>query len=1289
MRKKAKITLLALFSALGFAFSASACAITMPEWFPDFGEKTEVTISGFDVKENLEIPYGSSVELEQPFVTDSSGQLLECWSLVTDSKGNYVQVTAGRFSAYDFGGYTITYVVRDSANNTHEKKTVVTVVGAVESETTISVDYEQFVIVGETVEIDATCSDENAVLNYSVVKESNKATVTTQDNTFTVTESGLYTVTVSEESGAEYTYSVFAQEPRKDGEVEDFNEAWEEKESFIGGKRQDWNYVTSEEIGLLDRYGRESSFAQVTTSARAYYFYLTIRENLEYYEQLANEGYEYVSMWIYMVSDVPHLSFSDRDPNGGFYRREGPDLYPNEWIEYRLNLEDTLNTWTRSFISCYEYYQNQEHFYFLVDNSLEWNPWGVDESMTFYIADINAVKPVEVALTGDKYFDKSVGDVVDLSTLFSADCDLDYVVEYRGQKTQVTSEYTFLANGQYKVIAVPKTDNFDGSASVEFTVSDAHSVTATPIIKERTGESVSVSLTELNPEFKEVNGVKPEIVEYKAYYGAEEVALVENAFTATKDGAYSIEVKGTYTEGGVVYTTYQTVSVDVWSSETKYDVLNPNKMLYMSAYNTWDSMPTGTYGEFTVAGKTGEFYQSVSRGESNTVYGAPIYSKHYYESLLTQGENAKVVLDVYIESAVNTSEKMRGVFFAYDKTTNLENNVWHRATIDLQTFIDEYDTIANTYEAYSRIIKQGGRPCPGTNSGQDATGAISYIYGTGRRTVYLDVSVSYEATEAIATIKADKKFVLDTDNDLTELLDVTLDGEVGEIVGAEVYFNKEWIALKNETFNPAWAGEYKFRLDLKTADGSTYKRIETTFMVGDEAFVATVDEKAYGIKTGEDFEVADLLTGDYTFEFEFFKSRGGVLTETTATVEGTVIKGSSLEVGAYVVNVYAIKGDGAFGKILYYTFTLDYFGNYDPATVIIETPTSENMKNIFKSYQYEYNQSLTDTTVTTECPTGNSGTFIKYEGRSNNKKEQMKYSLKPLFSKNYYQTLVDQVKSYSVKFDVYIENVDSACTREKALYLYWNNDGTSFTTHGGTLNLNTWYTIEIPMETIVKNMDKDVQLFGVQIPWGGFATSDLIRYWIGNIRLEEAPMMWSSEALSSATVMSYQWSSANNLQDCTFTTEVPEGGVAGTYIKYDQAHTKEDYRFGVTPFYAKEYYEELLASGKKYKVTFDVYLQVKTNDACTSIKTKFWYTKSDGTSSFATLGSIGCGAWHTAEVDLQYLVEDWGRFIIFGLNLSNQTNWVYGEDYLVCYIGNIQLVEGTATGQATLKSLNN
>ena len=55
MRKKAKITLIALFSALGFAFSASACAITMPEWFPDFGEKTEVTISGFDVKENLEM----------------------------------------------------------------------------------------------------------------------------------------------------------------------------------------------------------------------------------------------------------------------------------------------------------------------------------------------------------------------------------------------------------------------------------------------------------------------------------------------------------------------------------------------------------------------------------------------------------------------------------------------------------------------------------------------------------------------------------------------------------------------------------------------------------------------------------------------------------------------------------------------------------------------------------------------------------------------------------------------------------------------------------------------------------------------------------------------------------------------------------------------------------------------------------------------------------------------------------------------------------------------------------
>jgi hypothetical protein len=113
----------------------------------------------------------------------------------------------------------------------------------------------------------------------------------------------------------------------------------------------------------------------------------------------------------------------------------------------------------------------------------------------------------------------------------------------------------------------------------------------------------------------------------------------------------------------------------------------------------------------------------------------------------------------------------------------------------------------------------------------------------------------------------------------------------------------------------------------------------------------------------------------------------------------------------------------------------------------------------------------------------------------------------------------------------------------------------------------------------------EVKFFGMYIPYGSFATSDLVRMYVGNIRLEEVPAQWSASTLTLDMVTTYQYSSSQNRVFTSITTEIPEGGVAGTYIKYDQVHTKEDYRFGVTPFYAKEYYEELLASGKKYKVT--------------------------------------------------------------------------------------------------------
>ena len=1286
MRKKSAITLLSVLCGVGALLGASACGGT---------EAPSMSVNGFEILETLEVSVGATVELEQPIVTDETGKLLDCWTYVTDGDGNYVSATSGLFSADDVDGYTITYVVRASDNTTYEKKTVVTVKGTA-SGGALDVDYEQFVTVGETVDIDASYTNENATFTYEVKKASTGAAVDAADGSFTPTETGVYEVVVSVSGvDASYKYNVFAQNPMQEGEVEVFDEAWAEKETFVGGKRQDWNVVSSEDCGLLDPYGNETTFATYSTERSYIPLFINIRESKDYYEGLKADGYEYVSMWIYMQSKTPHITISDRDPNGGFYRKEGPTLYPGEWTEFRLDLVTGVTTWYRSFTQCYEYYQNQNHFYMQVDNSYEYNYvgkegtagyqyWGGGDSITFYFTDIFAVKPVTItALTQTEQTAKT-GDSVDLSTSFSADFDLTYALSYRGELRETTSQHTFTANGAYEVVATPASFNLRGSASVPFEVTDEFSLQGDPVIKERTGDSVSVALNDLNAQFGEVNGVTPEISDTKVYFKGEEIAVKDGEFSATKDGSYTVEVRGMYEMNGVSCVSYHTVPVDVFSAATKYAVIDTEYMRNIRAWD-WDNTSTAAVcEEATVGGRTGEYIKLTAKGQSLTFYAKPMYSKAYYEALSVQNPNMGVRMYVYLDVAPNPEfdSNVRSVFTSTtDHTTWKEERQknWQLLEMSLSSFAAQYDTIVERYEGLE-----------GVSYGYDTNGgAGSWMHILGSqvaRTVYLDVQLGEEATAASVAIKDGANLALDVANDLDEKLDVALGEAAGEIVKAEIYFNGAWTVLDDKKFNPTWASEYDFRFLVQTTDGTKYKQVETKLTTGDGTlFTATVDTDVHTLAKDGTFDVSTLLSNEYTYELEAFASRGGDLTAIELD-GGLTIKGEDLEAGSYLINVYATKGEGEFGKILYYTFTLDNFGEASELT-FAETPTTDTYKTIFNSYQYAATQHLTDTTVTTACPEGNSGTFLKYEGRSDNRKEAMTYAIKPLFSKNYYQSLADSAKKYTLKFDVYLENVNKDCTRTDILYYSWDADGTKFTTHG-RLTLGAWHALEIPLETLVKNLDKDVKFFGVYIPNGGYTTADLMRMYIGNIRLEESPMQWSATPLTTAMLTSYQYDSSQNLLDISLTTEIPTGGVAGTYVKYTQTQQKGAYKVAVAPMYEKNYYEKLLATDKKYKLTFDFYVE-NSNPASTRTEMPImtWLTKEGGTQTFASSSMVTLGAWYTMEIDLKYLVDNWGSNLIFGVNFEFKGNTL--TDFINYWFGNIQLVEGEATGVPTLKASAN
>lgn len=1261
MKKKFLVTILSIcmvfFVALG-----TACKSEPP-----------YTVEGFTVRETLEVNYGASVDLETPLVIDSAGNLLDCWTLVTDVKGNYVPVNAGQFSADDVGGYTITYTVRATDNTTYEKKTIVKVNanGGEQTNTIIDVDYEQFIVVGDEVTINAVCSNEQAELSYTVTKKDGTA-VTVNDNTFVADSVGTYMIKVAEVGGsAQCTYKIFAENEAKLGEVESFDNAWEEKQEFINGKRQSWEVVTSEDCGLLDPFGQKASFAKYTSDKSYPRLYIDIRQDREYYAELASQGYDYVSMWIYMDSEKPHDTMSDRDPNAGFYRKSGPDLYPGEWIEFKLSLVDTRVSWDRSFVTCYNLYNNENLHYLQIDNSNEWNTWGGGDTMTFYIADIYANKPATITAVENVETSKKVGNTVDLSTYVEADCELSYAVTYRGETQPIEgSSYTFLSNGEYEIIVAPKTYNLSGSLKILFTVTDDNVLTGTPLIKERTAETLSVDVTELNLAFEEVSGVKPAIVETKIYRNENEVALTDNVFVADTDGLYTVEVKGEYTIGETDYVTYGTYSIDVYSQATKYSVIDTGNVLYTSVYASWDAQASGETGEFTVDGKTA-IVKAQGNNQSVSVYAKPFFSKYYYEQLLLEESNSQVVMDLYVEIN-STSEDVKryyGLFGSYTANTTIPVNIWQQLSIGLQDFIDDYDTLVNTYVNYKSLIEEGFRPEQGNSN---LSGAWYATYGPKtQRTIYMNFYIVSEAEVGEASLATGKQLLLDTDNDLNEILTVTLDGNAATIQSVEVFFNETWYVLEDNIFNPAWDGEYTFRINAVGNGIKVFKVFETTIATSGEAFETTIDESLHRIYGENNFEIGELLSQNYDYEIEVYRVVGNLLYSVDGVLDGTTLLGANLEVGAYKIDVYAVKGESVWGKILYHTLTVDYDESED-------------------SYVYfnDGNENLNDYVIhranwgTTNGYTLVWGTLENYEGnfislnQGNEGKNTWEAQIVPIHSKAYYEALNESGLEYAFKFD-FITNPNGNTTDQRYVVDPFKADGSSTRSYH---NDATLYTREFSIQDILDNWDmisnandiKENYQYKHMLFVKSISGSTVFYPYIGNFRLEP-DISWNKE-LSMDTYgtdwQCYQWSTSeigsSEIQLTTVDTTRFDAK-EGTFIT--STANKAAISITLNGKYSKEYYEALLKQGN-YKLVYEVCLFDRVEGtAGTSVTKSFYYNSSYEVQGVNGTYTMTPYYWYTVEIDLNCLVANYDTPRIFYTNM---------EGYNL-YLGNIRVEEGEIT----------
>ena len=498
--------------------------------------------------------------------------------------------------------------------------------------------------------------------------------------------------------------------------VEHFDEQWTEVAQYLGDERLGrYELVSSAEIGLKDRYGDEAYYLTFTSVAEWLTYHISPRYDKKQYEKLLEEGYDQVTLYCYVVSEQNKShTYAIRTMTSGFYERSSVTSYANQWNEINMNL-DLIHgkEVSRSFLAAYDYYKSQEGWFLCYNNE---GPQATRDTLTLYFSDMYVTKPVSITVAEDATTEYTVGDTLSLETLktvFASESDLRYYVTFRGERSEITADYEFRANGEYTVEALSARKDERGSEIVTFNVTDNFAASYTYLAEERTADAAAVNLNELHVAFAETDGVTPVVSGYRVYdrYGVE-YAVTNNEFLAPADGAYNVEVEAKYEISGTEYKTYDIVYVDVWSQASKYKVAAVEDMY---SANAWAYQSTKkqsiTVGEYTVGGVTDKMFCLKRSGDNITLTIKPFYTKQYYVNLIENSSTDLVfAMNAYFDGSLYpdtpTMNTSRSIFADYLKC-EFAKNVWTMQVSELSTFVEKYDDLAAGYEQQTYNVNNG------------------------------------------------------------------------------------------------------------------------------------------------------------------------------------------------------------------------------------------------------------------------------------------------------------------------------------------------------------------------------------------------------------------------------------------------------------------------------------------------------------------------------------------------------------------------------------------------------
>lgn len=708
-----------------------ACALLLSLAFLTLGvacqkNETNYMLYGFSPKTEISVEKGDYVQIEKMHIFDSEDNYYDVKFKVVDSENKQVETSGNGFFAVELGEYKIVYTVI-SVKDVYTKETVVKVSVA-------GTNYTIDVYVPETLRENEPCeiiigNKDKELYEFTITAICDGVEEIVENQTFTPTKSGVYVIEVkaqSSEKTVTQTYTVNVLPALLEGVVETFDENW-------SNQRGAWKVATTEETGLKNRFGDDGDYVSATTNEQWLKFYVTPTNEKKYYENLAEQGYEYVSVWVYLDSTLPHAV---QQFNGySNYYATSNKVMPKTWTEIKITLQDDPKyDFNGSFLNGFNYFASGAQNLLTIDNSEQYNGANggreKDEQgnyipYTIYIDDIYAVKKGEtIQLNTDVEASVGLGGIVDLTELVSSETakQLAYTVEYRGESVLAEDGvYQFLSSGDYKIKVEygSKTPNRYGSKTFDFTVTSPYTANYTALIKEKNGDSVDVSLSDLGFILKDSEGaiVETESLAYTAKKNGVEATVTDETLTAETVGCYDVTVEATFLLDGKICTTFIDVPLDVWDEEHKYDVFafDGTSDYFADSYymnKSWEKVPT-TSLLTEYEGKTENILKVAMPSQQRGFFTAkPTYSKNYYEQMLLNDESVLnfgtlfVTFSYMIEDKAGTSTRNAWVFNS-TTTSKITCGQWNTVKITLEDFINNYYDIMKNGFDYLKPLRGG------------------------------------------------------------------------------------------------------------------------------------------------------------------------------------------------------------------------------------------------------------------------------------------------------------------------------------------------------------------------------------------------------------------------------------------------------------------------------------------------------------------------------------------------------------------------------------------------------